>query len=211
MVIPIVGVIAAKTIEATKNRLKKEDTLILLAKPTHQLQQRKKEIEEIDDKFKELQKSQNKAAITLIVHGAAACGKTQLARQYGEQYFNQVKSKGNISKLATSNVGIVATLDFRNETSLQQSYSRLVTELGFKCCDERLAVLTAKIQKKFQENPEWLLIVDGLNTEESKLFMSFLKSQGRILPIIYASGKYTKYAWACRILRNIVKASIPTL
>lgn len=157
-----------KGLSILEKRLKKEDIKLLLSKPSHELQERKKEIGELDSIFEKLREGHgSKSVVSVFMLGAPACGKTQLARQYGEKYFHQkLKEKPSLSNQIT----IVGTLDARNESSLWRSYSRLATDLHCEVqahgkLKDRLAILKAKVLKKFQDNPGWLLIVDGVNDE----------------------------------------------
>lgn len=152
-------------------RRKMKNIKLLLSKPSHKLQTRNGEIEEIDGIFESLRKDHPKPVISIFMLGAPACGKTQLARQYGEKdYDNQIE---NLKKFTVQKkIAIVGTLDVRNESSLWLSYSRLAIDLRCEVqtqgqLKDRLAVLKATVRNKFQENPGWLLIVDGIN-EQSK-------------------------------------------
>ncbi len=128
---------------------------------------RRAEIDEIDGIFEKLQNRHSNSVVSIFMLGTPACGKTQLARQYGERYFD-----GKIAQrkplIIKKEIAIVGSLDMRNESSIWRSYSRLATDLHCEVraegqLDDRLAVLIPMIQKKFQDNPGWLLIVDGVN------------------------------------------------
>lgn len=153
-----------------EQRAKKEDIKLLLSKPPHNLQARNIEIGELDSIFEKLRKRHDESVVSIFMVGAPACGKTQLARQYGEKYFHQKQRERKQVPSLTGYITIVGTLDVRNESSLWRSYSRLATDLHCEVqahgkLKDRLAILKAKVQKKFQDNPEWLLIVDGVNDE----------------------------------------------
>jgi len=170
---PGADALVQKTVNLIEQRSKKEDIKLLLSKPSHELQSRKKEIGELDKKFDRLRRSHNDSVVSIFILGAPACGKTQLARQYGEKYFHQKQAEKSIVPSIDKKVTIVGTLDVRNESSLWRSYSRLATDLYCEVqtdgkLKDRLAVLKAKVQKKLQDNPGWLLIIDGVN-DESKL------------------------------------------
>jgi hypothetical protein len=160
-------------LDIIKERAKKEDIKLLMSKPSHEVQARKTEVGQIEDMFENLRKSCDKSVINIFVFGAPTCGKTQLAKQYGEQYYEtqkQHKKKITYTKQNT----IVGSLDVRNESSLWRSYSRLATDLHCKVVPDgqlkdRLAILKARVQMKLRDNPDWLLIIDGVNDESKCL------------------------------------------
>ena len=170
--IPGINALMEHAIKMANERAKKEDVKLLLSKPSHDLRKRSIEIDEIEATFEKLRKYQNNSVVSVFMLGAPACGKTQLARQYGESYYDtQSKNRQLIS--IDKKIVIVGTLDVRNESSLWRSYSRLAMDLHCEVkavgkLKDRLAVLKVLIQKKCRENPGWLLIVDGVN-EESEL------------------------------------------
>ena len=140
---------------------------------------RKTEIDEIEEIFEKLRRDHANSVVSVIVLGAPACGKTQLARQYGSEYFSVQKQNQSKFPLIDKKIVIVGTLDVRNESSLWRSYSRLADDLNYNVRAEgqlkdRLAILKAKVQRRFRENPGWLLIVDGVN-EKSKFHYSLAK------------------------------------
>lgn len=167
-VFPGSNALMQKAINIVEQRKKQEDIKFLLSKPSHKLQARNIETAELDSIFEKLRKGRDDSVVSIFMLGAPACGKTQLARQYGEKYFERKQAE---SKLAfKKKITIVATLDVRNESSLWRSYSRLATDLYCEVqahgkLKDRLAILKAKVQKKFQDNPDWLFIVDGINDE----------------------------------------------
>ena len=163
-----------------KERAKRESIKLLLSKPSHETQMRKTEIDEIEEIFEKIRRDHANSVVSVILLGAPACGKTQLARQYGSVYYSLQKQNQSKFPMIDKKIVIVGTLDVRNESSLWRSYSRLAEELNYNVRAEgqlkdRLAILKAKVQRKFRENPGWLLIVDGVN-EKSKFHYSLAKS-----------------------------------
>lgn len=122
--------ITERLIQGIENRVHQKNIYVLLSKPNHDIQSRKREIQDIDMMFKELEKHQENSAVSIFVLGAPACGKTQLARQYGDWLFKQQAEKLNLKERAKNRVCIVAALDLRNESSLWRSYSRLAVDMG---------------------------------------------------------------------------------
>lgn len=122
----------------------------------------------IDSIFKDLRKCHSDSVVSIFMLGAPACGKTQLARQYGDRYFDRKTEQKTLT--IKKYITIVGTLDVRNDSSFWRSYSRLATDLhcevhAYGQLKDRLAVLKATVQKKFQDNPGWLLIIDGVNKQ----------------------------------------------
>ncbi len=138
------------------------------------MQARNTEIDEIGQLFEKLRTLNSRhsdSVVSIFLLGSPGCGKTQLARQYGEKYYDEHTANQQLITI-DKKITIVGTLDVRNESSLWRSYSRLATDLHCEVqadgqLKDRLAVLKAMVQKKLQENPGWLLIVDGVN-EQSK-------------------------------------------
>ena len=169
-IIPGADALTQKTIWVIEKRKKKKAFKLLLSRPSHEVQARKAEIQEIEGLFEELRKRHADSVVSIFLLGAPACGKTQLARQCGEWYYDRQLANQEVS--LDKKITIVGTLDVRNESSLWRSYSRLATDLHCEVradgqLKDRLSVLKAMVQKRFQENPGWLLIVDGVN-EQSK-------------------------------------------
>ena len=170
---PGIDFLLKKGMKVAEDRTKKEDILILFSKPSHMVQMRNIEINSIEEIFEKLKRDRADSVISVILLGAPACGKTQLARQYGSKYFSVQKQNQPKFPLIDKKIVIVGTLDVRNESSLWRSYSRLATELqcsvrADRQLKDRLAILKAKVQKRFRENPGWLLIIDGIN-DNSKI------------------------------------------
>ena len=159
-------------LKRAQERAKKENVKLLLSKPSHNLRKRNVEISEIEATFENLRKGHSNSVVSVFMLGAPACGKTQLARQYGESYYDIQEKNSQILSI-DKKIVIVGTLDVRNGSSLWRSYSRLAQDLHCEVqavgqLKDRLAVLKGLVQKKCKDNPGWLLIVDGVN-EESEL------------------------------------------
>ena len=146
--------------------------LLLPPKPSHSLQSRKTEIRKLDAMFKLLRK-QNRSAVSVTVYvtGRPGYGKTQLAREFGKEYYR--KKKGFIFKTL-----FVGTLNAASKSSFLQSYITLALELG--CTSElkvledlsgkkgelqSLELLAATVRKELKKRPRWLLIVDNLSSD----------------------------------------------
>ena len=107
--------------KVAEDRAKKEDILILFSKPSHMVQIRNIEINSIEEIFEKLRRDRANSVISVILLGAPACGKTQLARQYESKYFSVQKQNQPKFPLIDKKIVIVGTLDVRNESSLWRS------------------------------------------------------------------------------------------
>lgn len=95
---------------------------ILPGKPFHVTQRRGREIQKIREAFSQLrQNASNSLVAGVFVKGPPGCGKTQLARQFGEEYMNKTDDCG----MEFPRRKIVATLNARSIESLLESYREL--------------------------------------------------------------------------------------
>jgi len=142
---------------------------ILPSKPHHAYQERHEEIRKITAQFDELKsQSKDKRVVGVYIKGAPAIGKTQLAREFGEQYHGKLINSRKYRRTA-----VVAMLDARTPASFLRSYLRLAEDLGFPVnkynatsskIQERVAIISDDVRRKLAERaPDWLLIVDGID------------------------------------------------
>lgn len=146
---------------------------ILASKPQHAYQERHEEISNITEQFHELKNQcRGKRVVGVYIKGAPGVGKTQLAREFGEQYHGRLMKSRKYGGTA-GDIAVVAMLDARTPASFLRSYLRLAEDLGFPVnrynatsskVQERLAIISMDVQRKLAERaPDWLLIVDGID------------------------------------------------
>lgn len=151
------------------------DIKILASKPQHAYQERHEEISKITEQFDELKNQcRGKRVVGVYIKGAPAVGKTQLAREFGEQYHGMLMKSRKYGGTA-GDIAVVAMLDARTPASFLRSYLRLAEDLGFPVnrynaiapsskVQERVAIISMDVQRKLAERaPDWLLIVDGID------------------------------------------------
>ncbi len=134
---------------------------LLPPEPPHSLQSRTREVQKLQDMFNDLQsESKAKAAVTVYITGRPGFGKSQLAGEFGREFFSQHK-RFPLKKV------FVGTIDATNKDTLVYSCCKLAKELG--CTREEitaakfetLKLLSLDIRQKLRQTT-WLLIVDNL-------------------------------------------------
>ena len=95
---------------------------ILGLTPPHEIIGRCCDIERITSKMEELYKVANRAVSTVYLSGIPGCGKSQLAREIGQQFFSHPE---NVAGLV-----FVATLNTESIETLADSYMTLARHLG---------------------------------------------------------------------------------
>ena len=138
---------------------------ILALCPPHDTIRRSHDIERITNEMKELYKSSTGAVSTVYLSGNPGCGKSQLAREIGQQFF----SKQN------NDLIFVATLNTESIGKLADSYLTLgrhlgVTEYALKGLEsikeekpsEAIKQLHRLILPKTNKFTKWLIIADNV-------------------------------------------------
>ena len=96
---------------------------ILAARPPHEIIRRSHDIERITHKMVELYSGSNGAVSTVYLSGNPGCGKSQLAREIGQQFFSERSNDDD-------DLIFVATLNTESVETLADSYITLGRHLG---------------------------------------------------------------------------------
>ncbi|KAJ7376409.1 hypothetical protein OS493_034686 [Desmophyllum pertusum] len=105
---------------------KPKSFVLLPVKPSHEVTERKAEVEDIMQKFVDLQsKNEDGSIVTVYVSGNPGCGKTQIAREAGKEFYEK-RVADDIEESRT----FVMTLNAENEQSMLDSYMKFARELG---------------------------------------------------------------------------------
>lgn len=162
--------------------LKVESFCLLTSNPPHKIILRRTEVSKIIGKMKALEERSNGAVSTIYLSGMPGCGKSQIARQTGEQFFTMKSGK---SKSLT----FVATLNAESLETLRDSYFSLAKKLGvseyaisklaiaeLESAGETIRHLQRLIRPITNLFSNWLMIAD--NVEDLPLVRSFLPQTG---------------------------------
>ena len=162
--------------------LKVESFCLLTSNPPHKIILRRREVSKIIGKMKALEERSNGAVSTIYLSGMPGCGKSQIARQTGEQFFTMKSGK---SKSLT----FVATLNAESLETLRDSYFSLAKKLGvseyaisklaiaeLESADEIIRHLQRLIRQNTNLFYSWLMIAD--NVGDLVLVRSFLPQTG---------------------------------
>ena len=95
----------------------------LTLKPSHQITRRLGDVTRITKKLDELQNKNKRAVSTIYLSEIPGCGKSQIARQVGQEVFDRRLSEGE-------GLAFVATLNAETLDSLADSYFCLARHLG---------------------------------------------------------------------------------
>lgn len=162
--------------------LKVESFCLLTSNPPHKIILRRTEVSKIIGKMKALEERSNGAVSTIYLSGMPGCGKSQIARQTGEQFFTMKSGK-------SKNLTFVATLNAESLETLRDSYFSLAKKLGvseyaisklaiaeLESADEIIRHLQRLIRQNTNLFYSWLMIAD--NVGDLVLVRSFLPQTG---------------------------------
>ena len=150
----------------------------LTFKPCHEIVSRSNDVTRIMSKMQELQDGSNGAVSTIYLSGNPGCGKTQIARQIGEELFHK-------RTRPTEELTFVATLNAESLETLADSYISLAKQLGTteytlsnlatskeNNSKEIIQHLLRFISPKIKQFSKWLIIAD--NVVDLSLVRSYL-------------------------------------
>ncbi|XP_078345306.1 uncharacterized protein LOC144630816 [Oculina patagonica] len=140
----------------------------LTFKPCHEIIRRSNDVTRIMSKLLELQDGSNGAVSTIYLSGNPGCGKTQIARQIGQDFFTK-------SSRDSKGLTFVATLNADTLENLADSYITLAKQLGIteytltnlttskvNSPKEIVQHLLRLILPKTKQFLEWLIIADNV-------------------------------------------------
>ena len=147
---------------------KVESFCTLTFKPSHKIIKRSSDVTRIMKKLDELYNESNGAISTIYLSGIPGCGKSQLARQLGQDIFDRRLHEND-------SLTFVATLNAETLDSLVESYSRLARHLGITEYTltnletstkgnprEKIQYLKRVIYPKTKQFSNWLIIADNV-------------------------------------------------
>ena len=147
---------------------KVESFCTLTFKPSHKIIKRSSDVTRIMKKLDELYNESNGAISTIYLSGIPGCGKSQLARQLGQDIFDRGLHEND-------SLTFVATLNAETLDSLADSYSSLARHLGITEYTltsletstkgkpkEKIQYLKRVIYPKTKHFSSWLIIVDNV-------------------------------------------------
>ena len=140
----------------------------LTFKPAHQIIRRSNDVTRIMTKMQELYDGSSGAVSTIHLSGNPGCGKTQLARQIGEEFFK-------LGSGESEGLTFVATLNAESLEALADSYLNLAKQMGIPNCsytkmattkaissEEKIQHLRCLILPRFKQFSKWLIIADNV-------------------------------------------------
>ena len=140
----------------------------LTFKPSHKIIKRSSDVTRIMKKLDELYNESNGAISTIYLSGIPGCGKSQLARQLGQDIFDRRLHEND-------SLTFVATLNAETLDSLAESYSSLARHLGITEYTltnletstkgnprEKIQYLKRAIYPKTKHFSNWLIIADNV-------------------------------------------------
>ena len=159
---------------------KVESFCSLTFKPSHQIIRRSSDVTRIKNKLEELSNESKGAISTIYLSGIPGCGKSQIARQVGQEVYDK-------SLREDEGLTFVSTLNAETLDSLADSYFNLAKQLGVTeyaltnlatstkvDSSEKIQHLMRFISPKVKQFSAWLIIVD--NVVDLSVVRSYLPS-----------------------------------
>ena len=151
---------------------------MLPLKPSHEVTERHTEVEDIMQKFTELQNTSQKGGsiVAVYVSGNPGCGKSQIAREVGRKFYDERAADANQDSRT-----FVMTLTAESDQLMLDSYKKFARELGITEYalnsitgpdsklkpEERISHLKTLVSAKVQNYSSWMLIFDNANELKS--------------------------------------------
>ena len=151
--------------------------LILPQAPSHEVVGRKVEVEDIMKKFSDLETiNKDASVVTIYISGNPGCGKSQVAREVGQQFFER-----EAAKKEPDSCTLVMTLNAEREQSMLDSYYTFARKVGVTeyalnritgrdsalLPYEKICHLKILVSAKMENYSSWLLIYDNVNSLNS--------------------------------------------
>ena len=152
---------------------KPKPLVILPQAPSHEVVERKVEVEDIMNKFSDLETiNKDASVVTIYISGNPGCGKSQVAREVGQQFFEREAAKNDPDSCT-----LVMTLNAEREQSMLDSYYTFarkvgVTEYSLNSITggdsvllpyEKICHLKTLVSYKMENYSSWLIIYDNVN------------------------------------------------
>ena len=169
--------VAQNTIHSTEKQVevltqeissKVESFCNLAFKPSHEIIRRSKDVTRIVKKMKELEERSTGAVGTIYLSGIPGCGKSQIARQLGQEFFSERSRE-------RKGLTFVATLNAETIETLADSYMNLAKRLGVTeytltslatsdvdSAKEIIQHLKRFILPRMKQFSNWLIIADNV-------------------------------------------------
>ena len=156
---------------------KPKSYMCLPPRPSHDVTERKAEVDETMQMFVDLQENNGDGSIvTVYVSGNPGCGKSQIARDFGKKLYDDAGGDDNQDSCT-----FVMTLNAESEQSMVDAYYKFAQELGVTEYSlnsitgtdsklkpsERISHLKTLVSAKVKHYSNWLLIFDNANELES--------------------------------------------
>ncbi|KAK3735050.1 hypothetical protein QZH41_001733 [Actinostola sp. cb2023] len=158
---------------------------VLPPKPSHNTIYRPCEVSLAINEIKRLRSTYPHQITTTYISGNPGSGKSELARQIGEKYFDDVDNEVSLKFVTTFNASTLGTLiqsymDLAIQLRCNEaSITTIATSSDKLAQEEKLAHLKGFISPALQKYSSWLIIVD--NVEDLQLVSRFIPLAGQKL------------------------------
>ena len=152
---------------------------MLPQKPSHPTINRTSEVTEIMSNIQQLKATYPHEITVTYLSGNPGCGKSELARQIGKKYFEDVdESAKSVSTLNASNLENLTLSYIDLARKLQCSEESIASLNAITSQEQKLAQIRGIVSTQLPSYSSWLMIVD--NVEDLQLVQSFSLMQAKI-------------------------------